>query len=300
MNSVLEIHGQIPFYKFGKIKCKYADEFDEFIISIDQEIRVDLGYIISNIDTVSKFLKYFVKLVSRGIDPLETFWKVISQEKLKTFPNIYELINDVIKNRKPIQYFLYNLLDFPNLEYLIDDGILFFEHDSKITLKQNQEIVFEDMPLSEFVKTHAVFEQLEINTKIQNFQKLNQDLNVTSINSLIENKFHCQFVNAKMSPQSLVQFCEDSSACFQISIYRDEHVIWRFYFDNEQVELNKLFFVKFTNAKKFRNSKYDTAFNFLFYKNEFIIPEREFLKGNIFIDVGRFPENPNALEFLLK
>lgn len=300
MNSVLEIRGQIPFYKFGKIKCKYADEFDEFIKTIDQELSVDLGYIISNIDSVSKFLKYFVTLVSREIDSLETFWKVISIEKLKIFPNIHELINDVIKNRKPIQYFLFNLLDFPKLEYLIDGGILFFELDSKITLKQNQKIVFEDIPLSEFVKTHAVFKQLEINTKSQNLQKLNQGLNVTTINSWIQNKYNCQFVNAKMSPQPLVHFCEDSSSYFQTTIYSDEHVIWRYYFDNDKVELNKLFFVKFTNAEKFRNSKYDTAFNFLFYENEFIIPEREFLKGNIFIDAGRYPENPNTLEFLLK
>ena len=76
------------------------------------------------------------------------------------------------------------------------------------------------------------------------------------------------------------EFTESNPIGDQVTIYVDDITTWTFYIDteDEEFDMKNLTFVSYPGAEEFRNSACEVVFSHLFYKNELINPDENWIR----------------------
>ncbi|NDF16392.1 MAG: hypothetical protein EB079_00285 [Verrucomicrobia bacterium] len=83
-----------------------------------------------------------------------------------------------------------------------------------------------------------------------------------------------------MEYSELSEFEESQPKEEQVTIYFDDITNWTFYIDtqDEEFDMKNLTFVSDPGTEEFRNSACDLVFSHLFYKNEIIEPDENWIR----------------------
>jgi len=283
----INVSGRIPKYFFGVLNEKYRDE-----------VKEALQYCNEDIETENDFLNLVFSLTLDGWeDPKEALFNAISKENLGKLPNFNELVNDFIENGGSHFEMIDCLFDSPSLsKYGSYYGISFFEDDSQISIVdvENNQTLVEETSIKEFIsggQEETIWaEEVEEGTeqhkevqRINEFKSANSDFGFDPNDeyfSWYKNEAGSTFLSSQLMYPELDEFTNDNPIEEQVTIYFDDITTWTFYIDteDEEFDMKNLTFVSYPGAEEFRNSACDIIFSHLFYKNELIQPDENWIR----------------------
>ena len=280
----INVSGRIPKYFFGVLNEKYRDE-----------VKESLQYCNENVETENDFLNLVFSLTLDGWDdPKEALFNVISKENLEKLPNFNELVNDFIENGGSHYEMIDCLFDHPDLtKYGSYYGISFFEDDARISIVdvENDQTLVEETSLKDFVSGESFWaEDVEEGTeehkdvqRLNEFRSVNSDFGFETDGdyySWNKNEAGAIFLSSELMYAELDDFTESHPREEQVTIYFDDITTWSFYIDTEDKEfdMKNLTFVSYPGAEEFRNSACEVVFSHLFYKNELINPDENWIR----------------------
>jgi len=279
----INVSGRIPKYFFGVLNEKYRDE-----------VKESLQYCNEDVETENDFLNLVFSLTLDGWDdPKEALFNAISKEDLEKLPNFNELVNDFIENGGSHYEMIDCLFDHPDLrKYGSYCGISFFEDDARISIVnvENDQTLVEETSLKDFVSGESFWaEDVEEGTeehkdvqRINEFRSVNSDFGFGTDDyySWNKNEAGATFLSSELMYPELDEFTESHPREEQVTIYFDDITTWSFYIDTEDKEfdMKNLTFVSYPGAEEFRNSACEIVFSHLFYKNELIQPDENWIR----------------------
>jgi len=280
----INVSGRIPKYFFGVLNEKYRDEIQEA-----------LEYCGEDVETANDFLNLIFSLTLDGWnDPQEELFNVISKEDLEKLPNFNELVNDFIENGGSHYEMIDCLFDSPDLsQYGSYYGVSFFEDDAQISIVdvENEQTLVEETSLEEFCNGETFWaEEVEEGSeeykdvqRITEFKSANSDFGFDPDDdyySWNKNEVGVTFLSSQLMYPELEEFLESNPIEDQVTIYFDDITTWSFYIDteDEDFDMKNLTFVSYKGSEEVRNSACEQVFNHLFYKNELIEPEENWIR----------------------
>jgi hypothetical protein len=278
----INVSGRIPKYFFGVLREEYRDE-----------VKEALQYCNEDVETENDFLNLIFSLTLDGWDnPQEALFNAISKEDLEKLPKFNELVNDFIENGGSHFEMIDCLFDNPDLsKYGSYYGISFFENDAQISVLVNDETLVEEVSLKDFCNGETFWaEEVEEGTeeykdvqKITEFKSVNSDFGFDPEDDYYnwnKNEAGVTFLSSQLMYPELDEFTESHPREEQVTIYFDDITTWSFYIDteDEEFDMKNLTFVSYPGAEEFRNSACDIVFSHLFYKNELIQPDENWIR----------------------
>jgi hypothetical protein len=301
----INVSGRIPKYFFGVLNEKYRDEIQEA-----------LEYCGEDVETANDFLNLIFSLtLDSWNDPQEELFNVISKEDLEKLPNFNELVNDFIENGGSHYEMIDCLFDSPDLsQYGSYYGVSFFEDDAQISIVdvENEQTLVEETSLKEFSDGETFWaEDVEEGTeeyndvqRINEFKSENSEFGFDSEDdyySFHKNEAGVTFLSSELSYPNLSEFTESHPIDEQVTIYFDDITTWSFYIDteDEEFDMKNLTFVSYPGAEEFRNSSCEIVFSHLFYKNELIKPDENWIRDKGITLLYGESRDLERLDFLL-
>jgi hypothetical protein len=280
----INVSGRIPKYFFGVLRDEYRDE-----------VKEALQYCNEDIETENDFLNLIFSLTLDGWDdPKEALFNAISKEDLEKLPKFNELVNDFIENGGSHFEMIDCLFDNPDLsKYGSYYGISFFEDDAQISIVdvENDQTLVEEVSLKDFCNGETFWaEEVEEGTeeykdvqRITEFKSANSDFGFDPEDDYYnwnKNEEGVTFLSSQLMYPELDEFTESHPREEQVTIYFDDITTWSFYIDteDEEFDMKNLTFVSYPGAEEFRNSACDIVFSHLFYKNELIKPDENWIR----------------------
>jgi hypothetical protein len=280
----INVSGRIPKYFFGVLREEYRDE-----------VKEALQYCNEDVETKNDFLNLIFSLTLDGWDdPQEALFNAISKEDLEKLPKFNELVNDFIENDGSYFEMIDSLFDSPNLsKYGSYFGVSFFEDDAQISIidVENDQTLVEETSLEEFCNGETFWaEEVEEETeeykdvqRITEFKSVNSDFGFDPEDDYYnwnKNEAGATFLSSQLMYPELDEFTESNPREEQVTIYFDDITTWSFYIDteDEEFDMKNLTFVSYSGAEEFRNSACDIVFSHLFYKNELIQPDENWIR----------------------
>ena len=282
----INVSGRIPKYFFGVLNEKYRDE-----------VKEALQYCNEDIETENQFLeKVFALTLDGWEDPKEDLYNTISKENLEKLPNFNELITDFIENGGSHLEMIDCLFDSISMrKYGSNYGISFFEDDSYITVTNvdTDEVLVEETKLEDFIsggqenmwaeEVEEGDEGYEDLKRINEFKSTNSDFGFDPEDdyfSWYKNELGSTFLSTNLLYPELDEFTNAHPIEEQVTIYFDDITTWSFFIDTEDEEFDfkNLTFVSYPGAEEFRNSACEIVFSHLFYKNEIINPDENWMR----------------------
>jgi len=270
----IKVAGRIPKYFFGRLNEKYTEELKEALTYCNEEVETEQDFLNLILDMTLEYSE----------TAREDFFKIISDEDLKRLPNFNQLVNDIIE-------YDWNHFELIDMSELFDSPdynkgyITMFESDARITITKNEEEIVSEKTLADFCKVTNSWNSDDDGGTEPTFTKMQQFINSNTEDFSGEDYFNwyvneegAYFLSGWFQPSILSQFVEESridskyNTGGQISIYFDDIIDYEFEFECEEFDMSKLTFVLWEHSSQFRNSAYQTEFNFLFYNDEKIIP----------------------------
>ncbi len=299
----INVSGRIPKYFFGVLREEYRDE-----------VKEALQYCNEDIETENDFINLVFSLTLDGWgDPQEDLFNAISKEDLEKLPKFNELVNDFIENGGSHFEMIDCLFDNPDLgKYGSYYGISFFESDAQISVLVDDETLIEETSLEEFCNGETFWaEDVEEGTEEYNdVQRINEFKSVNSefgfdteddYYSWNKNEQGATFLSCELMYPELEEFTESNSREEQVTVYFDDITTWAFYIDteDEEFDMKNLTFVSYPGAEEFRNSACDIVFSHLFYKNELIQPDENWIRDKGITLMYGESRGLDRLDFLL-
>ena len=282
----INVSGRIPKYFFGVLNEKYRDE-----------VKEALQYCNEDVETENEFLeKVFALTLDGWEDPKEELYNVISKEDLEKLSNFNELITDFIENGGGHFEMIDCLFDSISMhKYGSNYGISFFEDDSYITVTNvdTDEVLVEETKLEDFIsggeetmwaeEVEEDGEGYEDVKRINEFKSTNSDFGFDPEDEYYtwhKNELGSTFLSTNLLYPELDEFTNAHPIEEQVTIYFDDITTWSFFIDTEDEEFDfkNLTFVSYPGAEEFRNSACEIVFSHLFYKNELINPEENWMR----------------------
>ena len=283
----ITVSGRIPKYFFGALNEKYREEVKEALEYCNNE----------DIETENDFLNLIFALTLDGWeDPKEALFNTISKEDLEKLPNFNELVNDFIENGGSHLEMIDCLFDSISMyKYGSNYGISFFEDDAYITVTNvdTDEVLVEETKLEDFIsggqetmwveEVEEGGEGYEDVKRINEFKSANSDFGFDPEDEYYnwhKNELGSTFLSCELSYSELEEFTNAHPIEEQATIYFDDITEWSFFIDTEDEEFDfkNLTFVSYPGAEEFRNSACDIVFSHLFYKNELINPDENWIR----------------------
>jgi predicted house-cleaning noncanonical NTP pyrophosphatase (MazG superfamily) len=282
----INVSGRIPKYFFGVLNEKYREEVKEALQYCNDE----------EVETENEFLEKIFALTLDGWgDPKEELYNAISKENLEKLPNFNELVNDFIENGGSHYEMIDCLFDSISMyKYGSNYGISFFENDAYITVTNvdTDEVLVEETKLEDFIsggeetmwaeEVEEGGEGYEDFKRINEFKSANTDFGFDDENyySWHKNELGSTFLSCELGYPELEEFTNAHPREEQVTVYFDDITNWYFTIDTEDEEFDfkNLTFVSYPGAEEFRNSACENVFNHLFYKNELINPEENWIR----------------------
>lgn len=287
----LNITGRVPKYFFGALKEKYRPELNE----ATQYFR---RYLNEN-----DFLNLiFNASLSNSEESKKEIFDVIDPINLRKIPNFNNLIENLIS--KDLSHFevMEELFYSPETDmYGSPLGMLFFEEHTKISIvsvfgsHRNTvtpvSSILQEMHLKEFATCEDSYWSESLNdetgytyfNKIKDLKSKNLFFGFTNDDEFgwYKNSWGSTFLSTDLYFNNLIKFSESHADEYQVTILFDEVVNWFFYIetDNEEFDFKNLTFVNNNKAGEFRGSSKDVIFSHLFYKNEIILPDENYIKS---------------------
>ena len=280
----INVSGRIPKYFFGVLNEKYRDE-----------VKESLQYCNDDVETENDFLNLVFSLTLDGPnEPKEELFNVISKEDLEKLPNFNELVNNFIENGGSHFEIIDCLFVNPDLtKYGSYYGISFFENDARISMVnvENEQTLVEENSLKDFVSGQSFWaEEVEEGTeehkdaqRLNEFRSVNSDFGFQTDGdyySWNKNEAGATFLSSELMYPELDEFTQSHPREEQVTIYFDDITTWSFYIDteDEEFDMKNLTFVSYPGAEEFRNSACEVVFSHLFYKNELINPDENWIR----------------------
>ena len=283
----INVSGRIPKYFFGVLNEKYRDEVKEALEYCNNE----------DIETENDFLNLIFALTLDGWeDPKEALFNTISKEDLEKLPNFNELVNDFIENGGNHYEMIDCLFDSISMyKYGSNYGISFFEDDAYITVTNidTDEVLVEETKLEDFMyggqdavcaeDVEEEDEEYKDVLRINEFKSVNTDFGFDAEDNYYSwhtNELGSTFLSCELNYPELEEFTNAHPIEEQVTIYFDDITTWSFFIDTEEEEFDfkNLTFVSYPGAEEFRNSACENVFNHLFYKNEIINPDENWIR----------------------
>jgi hypothetical protein len=283
----ITVSGRIPKYFFGALNEKYREEVKQAL----QYCNFD------EVETENEFLERIFALTLDGWgDPVEELYNAISKENLEKLPNFNELVNDFIENGGSHYEMIDCLFDSVSMyKYGSNYGVSFFEDDAYITVKncENDEVLVEETKLEDFIsggqenmwaeEVEEGGEGYEDLVRLNEFQSKNTDFGFDAESdyfSWYKNELGSTFLSTSLNYPELEKFYESHPHEEQATVYFDDITEWTFFVDteDEDFDFKNLTFVNYSGGEEFRNSACDIVFSHLFYKNELINPEENWIR----------------------
>ncbi len=299
----INVSGRIPKYFFGVLREEYRDE-----------VKEALQYCNDDIETENDFLNLIFSLTLDGWNnPQEALFNAITKEDLEKLPKFNELVNDFIETGGSHFEMIDCLFDNPDLgKYGSYYGISFFESDAQISVLVDDETLIEETSLEEFCNGETFWaEDVEEGTEEYNdVQRINEFKSVNSefgfdteddYYSWNKNEQGATFLSCELMYPELEEFTESNSREEQVTVYFDDITTWAFYIDteDEEFDMKNLTFVSYPGAEEFRNSACDIVFSHLFYKNELIQPDENWIRDKGITLMYGESRGLDRLDFLL-
>lgn len=278
----INVSGRIPKYFFGVLKEEYRDE-----------VKEALQYCNEDVETANDFLNLIFSLTLDGWnDPKEALFNAISKEDLEKLKNFNELVNNFIENGGSHFEMIDWLFDNPDLrKYGTYYGISLFENDAQISILVDDKTLIEEVSLKDFCNGETFCaEDVEEGTeeygdvqRINEFKSLNSEFGFDGQDeyySWNKNEVGATFLSCRLEYSELSEFEESQPKEEQVTIYFDDITNWTFYIDtqDEEFDMKNLTFVSDPGTEEFRNSACDLVFSHLFYKNEIIEPDENWIR----------------------
>jgi len=278
----INVSGRIPKYFFGVLKEEYRDE-----------VKEALQYCGEDVETANDFLNLIFSLTLDGWDdPKEALFNAISREDLEKLKNLNELVNNFIENGGSHFEMIDWLFDNPDLrKYGSYYGISLFENDAQISILVDDKTLVEEVSLEDFCNGETFWaEDVEEGTeeygdvqRINEFKSLNSEFGFDAEDeyySWNKNEVGATFLSCRLEYSELSEFEESQPKEEQVTIYFDDITNWTFYIDtqDEEFDMKNLTFVSDPGIEEFRNSACDLVFSHLFYKNELIEPDENWIR----------------------
>lgn len=283
----INVSGRIPKYFFGVLNEKYRDEVKEALKYCNNE----------DIETENDFLSLIFDLTLDGWeDPKEALFNTISKEDLEKLPNLNELVNDFIENGGSHYEMIDCLFDSPSMtNYGSYYGISFFEDDAYVTVTNidTDEVLVEETKLEDFMyggqdavcaeDVEEEDEEYKDVKRINEFKSANTDFGFDAEDNYYSwhtNELGATFLSCELNYPELEEFTNAHPKEEQVTIYFDDITTWSFFIDTEDEEFDfkNLTFVSYAGSEEFRNSACENVFNHLFYKNEIINPDENWIR----------------------
>lgn len=283
----ITVSGRIPKYFFGALNEKYREEIKEALQYCNDE----------EIETENEFLERIFALTLDGWDdPKEDLYNTISKENLEKLPNFNELVNDFIENGGSHYEMIDCLFDSVSMyKYGSNYGVSFFEDDAYITVKncETDEVLVEESKLEDFIsggqetmwaeEVEEGGDGYEDLVRINEFRLKNNDFGFepeSDYFSWHKNELGATFLSTSLDYPELEEFFKSHPHEEQATVYFDDITEWTFFVDTEDEEFDfkNLTFVSYSGAEEFRNSACDIVFSHLFYKNELINPDENWIR----------------------
>jgi hypothetical protein len=282
----INVSGRIPKYFFGVLNEKYRNE-----------IKESLEYCNDDVETGNDFLNLiFALTLENPNDPKEALFNAISKENLEKLPHFNELANNFIENGGSHHEMIDWLFDSPDLiKYGSYYGISFFEDDAQISILdvENDQTLVEETSLKDFISggqetiwaedVKEGTEQHKDVQRINEFKSVNSDFGFDPDDDYYcwnKNEAGATFLSSQLMYAELDAFTQAQPREEQVTIYFDDITTWSFYIDteDEQFDMKNLTFVSYPGAEEFRNSACKLIFSHLFYKNEVIQPDENWIR----------------------
>lgn len=284
--AIIQLSGRIPKYFFGTVREEFRDELDSI-----------LEYCHEDIEEQQDFLKAILELTLEfSSDAKDEFFdKVISQESLDEFPKFKELYETIIEE---------DAGHFRLMELLFDSGykfstVTFFEEDAEMLIEFDGQKLFEGT-LGEFKSVTSggnIEEDADSDDakSIISLAEANRDFMMdTEWMEWEKNEHGSTFVKLNMDPESFAMMVGQD---YNVTIYMDDITSYTFYhYIESEFDMSKLTFVSYAYADDFRNSAYSTALNYVFYDNEQLEHEENWLRDK---GIELFFNGDESIDFLL-
>jgi len=284
----IELTGRIPKYFFGALKEEYREEIKTALQHCNKE----------EVESESGFLeKIFALTLDGWNNPKEELYKAIAKEQLEKLPKFSELVNDFIENGGSHFEMIDCLFDSIDMaKYGSIYGISFFEDDAYITVSdyESNKVILEQTKLADFILggpddgiwAEDVQEGTEAHqelSRLKEFRTKNDEFGFDPEDgyfSWYKNKLGCTFLATGLKYSELVEFTNIHPKEEQVTIYFDDTTTWSFIVDteNEEFDFKNLIFVSYLGADEFRNAARPIVFSHLFYRNDLINPEENWLR----------------------
>jgi hypothetical protein len=296
--------GRIPKYFFGSLNEKYRKELKDAIQFCKDEVENE-----------SVFLEKIFSLSLVGLNnPREELYNVICTEDLQKLPHFNKLVNEFIENGGSNFEMIDRLFDYTNMHtYGSKYGISFFEDDAyiKVTNTETDEAIVEERKLADFASSaketfcsEEVEEAHEDLLRLNDFRTQNTDFGFDpedSYFSWYKNELGATFLSTNLLYPELEKFTNENPIEEQVTIYFDDITNWTFIIDTEDEEFDfkQLIFVHYPGAEEFRNSSSEIIFSHLFYKNELIHPDENWIRDKGITLMYGASRGLERLDFLL-
>jgi hypothetical protein len=240
--------------------------------------------------------------LSNSEESKKEIFDVIDPINLRKIPNFNNLIENLIS--KDLSHFevMEELFYSPETDmYGSPLGMLFFEEHTKISIvsvfgsHRNTvtpvSSILQEMHLKEFATCEDSYWSESLNdetgytyfNKIKDLKSKNLFFGFTNDDEFgwYKNSWGSTFLSTDLYFNNLIKFSESHADEYQVTILFDEVVNWFFYIetDNEEFDFKNLTFVNNNKAGEFRGSSKDVIFSHLFYKNEIILPDENYIKS---------------------
>mgnify|MGYP000105776860 CR=1 FL=1 len=274
-NVKIQISGVMPNYFFGAVKEKYLTELETALDCASEDLE-EIGDVIKAL-----FETTLDNTIENGLELFKSnFDMEILAEKC---PNMMEIITQVENNEMNYHDFYYFFFDSPDF-----GGLDVIEDDAYITITVNGEIVVEEQTLEEFLgeawekESVDYDEDAKIAAIAQSFVDAHTETYGIDIGVLDDIKTEMSENGVKqlinwMEPESYKEFKQREH---NVTICHDDITEYTYYFKTENFVLAKLIFFAYENMHNFRNSACEYVGSYLFYDNEVLDPDKNWMGNN--------------------
>jgi len=282
----IKVSGRIPKYFFGTLGEEYQKEIEEI-----------LDYCHDDIEDEQDFLEKFLELSLDGShSAFESFFEeVIPEEDFVKFTAFKEAF-DIIKDESAGHYRLMEIMFETDWTF---GEVTFFESDAQIDIKVDGESVYEGTledfddegeggNMEEDSDSEDAGEIRLLSAKNPNFGMEAEYANWN------RNSKGSMFTRINIDPEGLTKMAKSD---YSVTIYMDDIIEYFFYMaEVEDFDMSKLNFVQHAWADQFRNSACPTKFNYVFYDNEPVERDQNWIRDK---GVTLYYNSDDSLDFLL-
>ena len=282
----IKVSGRIPKYFFGTLAEEYQKEIEEI-----------LDYCHDDIETEQDFLEKFLELTLDGShSAFESFFdEVIPEEEFAKFAAFKEAF-DIIKDESAGHYRLMEIMFDTDWTF---GEVVFFESDAQIEITADGETLYEGTledfddegsggNMEEDSESEDAGEIRLLSAKNPSF---GMDPEYCDWN---RNSRGCLFTRINIDPEGLTKM---SKSDYGVTIYMDDIIEYFFYLGEvEDFDMSKLTFASHAWADQFRNSACPTKFSYVFYDNEAIDRDQNWIRDK---GVTLYYNSDDSLDFLL-